>query len=217
MANSINSPYYLDPADTGRGSATALNSGLPTISMGLDSVRAYQFEIHFELPGTITSVDPDGKLTLAAKQVTAAGFSTEAIEVNRVNDKVFYPGKASPEELTVTFDNLYQPKVANALWSWFSVIYDPTNGKYNTETANGSPDSPPVNGWKAQRATIVHLDAQGQPLMETRLFGVYPQSWKTAEFNYSTNEFHTIEMVFKYDFMEHVTFGAPVGGGLNSA
>ena len=175
MANSINSPYYLDPADTGRGSAGALNSGLPVISEGLDSVRAYQFEMHFELPPVVA--DPNGKLTLAAKQVTAAGMSTEA---------------------------------------WFSTIYDPTNGKYYTEVQGSSPQQAPVNGWKAQRATIVHLDAQGQPLMETRLFGVYPQSWKTAEFNYSTNEFHTIEMVFKYDFMEHVTFGAPVGSALNS-
>ena len=215
MANSINSPYYLDPADTGRGSSASLQSGLPVISEGLDSVRAYQFEMHFELPSIVP--DPQGKLTLAAKQVTAAGFTTEDIEVNRVNDKVFYPGKASPEELTVTFDNFYQPKVANTLWTWFSTIYDPTNGKFYTEVAGNSPQQAPVNGWKAQRATIVHLDAQGQPLMETRLFGVYPKSWKTAEFNYSTNEFHTIEMVFRYDFMEHVTFGAPVGSALNSA
>jgi len=215
MANAINSPYYLDPADTGRGSAGTLNSGLPVISEGLDSVRAYQFEVHFELPSTVNQ-DPGGKLTLAAKKVTAVGFSTEAIEVHRVNDKVFYPGKASPEEVTVTFDNFYQPKIANTLWQWFSTIYDPTNGKFLTEEANGSPAKPPVGGWKSQRTTIVALDAQGQPLMETRMFGVYPISWKTAEFNYSTNDFHTIEMTFKYDFMEHVTFGAPVGGALAS-
>ena len=214
MANSINSPYYLDPADTGRGSSASLQSGLPVISEGLDSVRAYQFEIHFELPSIVP--DPQGKLTLAAKQVTAAGFSTEDIEVHRVNDKVFYPGKGSSEELTVTFDNFYQPKIANALWTWFSTIFDPTNGKYYSEVQGNSPQQAPINGWKAQRATIVHLDAQGQPLMETRLFGVYPKSWKTAEFNYSTNDFHTIEMVFRYDFMEHVTFGAPVGSALNS-
>jgi hypothetical protein len=215
MANSINSPYYLDPADTGRGNSGALNSGLPVISEGLDSVRAYQFEIHFELPSVLNQ-DPDSKLTLAAKQVTAAGFSTEDIEVHRVNDKVFYPGKASPESITVTFDNFYQPKVANTLWSWFSTIYDPMNGKFYTEVNGSSPQKAPVNGWKSQRATIVSLDAQGSPLMETRLFGVYPKAWKTAEFNYSTNEFHTIEMEFRYDFMEHVTFGAAVGSALTS-
>ena len=201
MANSNNAPLYMDPAKSQR-SAGDLNSGLPLISMGLDSVRAYQFEMHFELPSPIISADPDNRLTLAAKQVTAVGFTTEDIEVNRVNDKVFYPGKASPEEVTVTFDNFYQPKIANVLWNWFSTIYNPVSGKFNGGTSNGSPQTPPVNGWKAQRCTIVHLDAQGQPLMETRMFGVFPTSWKTAEFNYGTNDFHTIEMSFKYDFME---------------
>ena len=42
--------------------------------------------MHFELPGAMSAKDPDGKLTLAAKQVTAVGFTTEDIEVNRVND-----------------------------------------------------------------------------------------------------------------------------------
>jgi hypothetical protein len=211
MANAIQSPYYLNPTDTGRGNAGTLNGGLPVISEGLDSVRTYQFEIHFELPSVM---GPDSKLTLAAKQVTSIGFATEDIEVHRVNDKVFYPGKASPQSVTVTFDDFYQPKVANTLWSWFSTIYDPTNGKFYSEVGGVSPQKAPVNGWKSQRATVVSLDAQGNPLMETRLFGVYPKSWKSAEFNYSQNEFHTIEMEFRYDFMEHVTFGAAVGAAL---
>lgn len=193
MASAKNTPYYVG-GDLNRES---FESGLPVISEGLDSVRAYQFEMHFELPAGVTD-DTGGKLTLAAKQVTAAGFTTEAIEVHRVNDKVFYPGKASPEELTVTFDNFYQPKIANTLWQWFSAIYDPKMGVFQK---NGS------TAWKSQRATIVSLDSKGQPLMETILYGVYPQSWKTAEFNYSTNEFHTIEMVFRYDFMEHASYG----------
>lgn len=184
-----------------------LGDGLPIISEGLDSVRAYQWEIHLELPPDATDTNQE-KLTLAAKQVTAVGFSTEAIEVNRVNDKVFYPGKASPEEVTITFDNLYQPQIAHTLWRWFSHIYNPLNGKYNQNAGN----------FKANKCVITQLDAQGQPLMETRLYGVYPQSWKTAEFNYSTNEFHTIEMVIKYDFMEQTSNSgmAAIPAGENS-
>jgi len=200
-----NTPYFITDKSTGNRDNN-FESALPIISEGLDSVRAYQFEMHFIIPGgVIENTDGggnDNKLTLACKQVTAAGFSTEDIEVHRVNDKVYYPGKGSPEEITVTFDNLYQPKIANTLWNWFSSIYDPMQGKFNVK----SDKKPPVGGWKAQRATIVALDAHGQPLMETRLYGVYPKSWKTAEFNYSTNDFHTIEMVLRYDFMEHVSY-----------
>tara|TARA_R110002051_G_scaffold71943_3_gene130076 strand:- start:61 stop:708 length:648 start_codon:yes stop_codon:yes gene_type:complete len=214
MAQTTNSPFFNNPTAPVSRNAGALRNGLPEISMGLDSVRTYQFEIHFELPSS--EIDPQGKLTLAAKQVSQVGFASEEIEVMRVNDKVFYPGRASPDEMTVTFDNFYQPKVANSLWAWFSTIYDPTNGKFLANTPNGSPEKPPTGGWKAQRATIVQLDAQGQPLMETRLYGVWPKSWKTAEFNYSTNDFHTIEVVFRYDFMEQVTYGADPGSALRA-
>ena len=167
---------------------------IPMISQNLDSVRAYQFEIHFEVPDN-TTLEKD--LVLAAKQVTAMGMSTEDIEVHRVNDKVYYPGKASPEEVTVTFDNLYQTQVADNLWEWFSSIYNPMTGKFNGTN---------VLVPKATKMSVYHMGAQGQVLSETRMYGVYPKSWKTAEFNYSTNEFHTIEMVFRYDFMEQINY-----------
>jgi len=182
----------------------------PLISEGLDSVRAYQFEIQFsELPPALAANVPQDFI-LAAKQVSQVGMTVEDIEVNRVNDKVFYPGKASPEELTVTFDNLYNRSVSEALWKWFSTIYDPTTGKFHTEIAQGANNTFKCN------ATIVHLDSRGQPLYETRLLGVYPKSWKTAEFNYSTNEFHTIELGLRYDFMEHVGNNAAYGSALAS-
>jgi|TARA_R110002020_G_scaffold78180_2_gene196787 hypothetical protein len=181
--------YYITNDQSGQ--RENLGKGLPVISEGLDSVRTYQFEMHFELPPDVLDTGSD-KFTLACKQVSQVGFATEPLEVHRVNDKVFYPGKASPDELTCTFDNLYDPQIANQLWRWFSSIYNPVTGKFNE---NGGP-------FKANKAIITQLDAQGQPLMETRLFGVFPTSWKTAEFNYGTNEFHTIEMAFRYDFME---------------
>ena len=78
--------------------------GLPILSTGLDSVRVYQFEVHFlGLPDVVTN---QKDLTLAAKQVSNLGFKVEDIEVHRVNDRVYYPGKPTPEEMVVTFDNL---------------------------------------------------------------------------------------------------------------
>lgn len=152
------------------------------------------------MPPDLTDTGVD-KLTLAAKSVGNLGFSVEATEVYRVNDKVFYPGRASPEELSVTFDNLYKPQIATQLWRWFSSIYNPVTGKYNGNGGN----------FKAAKAVVTQLDAQGQPLMETRLFGVFPTSWKTSEFNYGTNDFNTVEMNFKYDFMEQVGHNEPFG------
>ncbi len=172
-------------------------TNLPVISQDLDSIRAYQWEIRIDLPGE----GVNEALSLAAKQVTTIGFTSEDIEVHRLNDKVFYPGKSSGEEVTVTFDNLYNKDVATTLWNWFKGIYNPMTGRYNE---GGGGAASPARLPKANACTVLLLGPAGEVLQETRMYGVYPKAWKTAEFNYSTNEFHTIEMVLRYDFMEHI-------------
>ena len=91
---------------------------LPMVSQDLDSIRAYQWEITFYNVPVDAANGVDRPLTLAAKSVSQTGYTVEDIEVHRVNDKVFYPGKASPEELTVQFDNLYKTKMGSLLYEW---------------------------------------------------------------------------------------------------
>lgn len=171
---------------------------LPRISTELDSVRSYQFEVHFfGLPREISGEQTD--LTLAAKQVSQVGYSTEDIEVPRVNDKVFYPGKPSVEEVMITFDNLYLRKTASTLWKWFRNTYDPLTGEMTKFAAPGGNAN---LSFKANKMEIVMLDNTVNPHSVLELYGVYPKSWKAAEFNYSTNEFHTLEVAFRYDFMD---------------
>jgi len=132
-------------------------------------------------------------------------MSSEPIEVHRVNDRVYYPGKVSRETVTVTFDNIYQKKVANTLFNWFQSIYNPVTGRFNTTPGAAGAGTEPKENFKC-KANLYHLDAQGSPIAETIMIGLMPISWKTAEFNYSTNEFHTIEMGFRYDFLQHKSF-----------
>ena len=180
------------------GRAFQAGQGLPVISTDLDSHRIYQFEIQFHgLPPDMQLHQQD--LTLAAKQVTAPGMSVEDVEVNRINDKIFYPGKASPEEITVTFDNLMLRKTSTALWEWFKSTYDPMTGELNKESAPGGGGT---NTFKASKMDIFQLDNVGTPHSTIQLYGVYPKSWKAAEFNYETNGFHTLEVTFRYDFMD---------------
>jgi hypothetical protein len=179
------------------GRSFTAGQGLPTISTDLDSVRTYQFEIHFfGLPDELQLQQTE--LTLAAKQVSPVGFSVEDIEVHRVNDKVFYPGKPTPEELTVTFDNLYLKESATTMWKWFKATYDPLTGEI---TKNSAPGGSANKTFKAHKVEIIQLDNTLEPHSAVGLYGVYPKSWKASEFNYSTNEFHTIEVTFRYDFL----------------
>lgn len=180
------------------GRSFSAGKGLPAVSTDLDSVRAYQFEIHFfGLPDDL-QLD-QGDLTLAAKQISPVGYATEDIEVHRVNDKLFYPGKPSPEEITVTFDNLYLRESASTLWKWFRATYDPLTGEM---TKNASPGGGANKTFKAHKVEIIQLDNTLTPHASIELYGVYPKSWKASEFNYSTSEFHTLEVTFRYDFMD---------------
>jgi len=174
-------------------------NALPKVSTDIDSVRAYQFEVRFAgLPPTFEA--EGDTLTLAAKQVSPVSVSVEDIVVDRVNDKLYYPGKFTPENITVTFDNLYIQRSSPALWNWFKSIYDPVTGDMTQFTAPGGAS---VGAFKAQKMTIVELDNSSEPHSNIELYGVYPTGVRFSEKNYATNEFSTIECTFRYDFVDY--------------
>lgn len=173
---------------------------LPIISEGLNSVRSYGFELHFPEFPVVTSVGTAKDLTLAVKQVGGIGAMVQEIEAHRVNDVTYYPGKRKLDPMTVTFDDLMNPRIAILLWEWYKSIDNPMTGE-QTESLNISGGN--KSGFKAKRVELVHLDNKMQPLKVTELYGVFPLSWKEAEFKYEDNTFHTIEMQLRYDFLQH--------------
>ena len=165
----------------------------PTISNKLDSIRAYQWEVQFthDIP-TVGGTQP-APLTLAAKQVNGLGMSVEDIEVNRVNDKVYYPGRPSVDDLVITFDNIRDEKISELLYNFFGQTYDPMTGQFG-DFSNALTKRP------------IHLNQLGpdmQPINSLTAIGAYPKKYTVAEYNYSTNDFHTIEVTFRYDFLKH--------------
>ena len=170
----------------------------------LDSVRSYQFEVQFfGLPPAITPQQTD--LTLAAKQVGAIGFGVEDIPVRRVNDLVYYPGAPTFDSVNITFDNLYLRKTSQSLWEWFKTIYDPLTGDMTKLAAPGGPGN---RTFKANKMRILELDNTRTPHAAIELYGVYPKSVRFSEKNYSTSDFSTIEVDFRFDFLDYFNYGA---------
>ena len=184
--------YFID---TVQRNIEGTQPATPLISTELDSVRAYQWEVTFVggLPtGDIGSVQKPH--TLGAKQVNGIGFNLEDIEVHRVNDKVYYPGRPSMDELVITFDNLQKVKLDKLLYEMMARSYDPRTGKMNT--AAGSDLALENQKFEIQ---VMQLEGNGTPRNMIRLFGCYPKKLTHGEYNYATNEFHTLEMTFRYD------------------
>ncbi len=169
-----------------------LKSGdLPNLSHDLESYRAYQWEVDIVLPEGMSNGEV---LTLAAKQVTQIGFTSEDIVADRVNDKFYYPGKVAPEEVTITFDNVIKGQAAEKLFSWMATVYDPATGAFTPQFIQGE-------GSFKTDIRIYQLDNTMSAVKHINLYGAYPKAWKLAEFNYATNEFHTIEVTLRYDFV----------------
>jgi len=162
----------------------------------------------------VPGLENNDRLTLACKKITQPGFMVEDIEVHRVNEKFYYPGKPSPDEITVTFDNLIKGDIADALFAWIRSVYDPVYGIHYAGLGNGTSDvnqSPEGLAGLTQSpifkrtVTIWQLDAHRNPITHVNLYGCYPKGWKLGEFNYETNDFHTIEMTLRYDFAVQFT------------
>lgn len=166
-----------------------------------DSFRAYSWVLKIpNLAGLLGTVDnafglTDGSdvLSLAVKSVSQIGMTSEEIVVDRINDRFYYPGKTSTEECVVAFDNLIKGDAAKMLFTWMRTTYDPIYGVHS------APVIPPDQFKRT--IELIQLDHHRNPKLVIKLYGAWPKSWKTSEFNYSTNEFSTIEMALRYDFV----------------
>jgi len=166
-----------------------------------DSYRAYSWILRIPsiagILGTVDNyfnlTDASDTLAMAVKSVGQLGYTSEAITVDRVNDKFYYPGKVSVEETILTFDDMIRGDAAKLLFSWMRTTYDPIFGTHS---------APVIPGDQFKRTLeLVQLDHNRQPKLVVKLYGAWPKSWKLAEYNYSTNEFHTIEVAVQYDFI----------------
>lgn len=189
--------------------ALELGTGGHSLSHELESYRSYSWQIEIpKFAGLLgEAFDGQERLTLAAKQVGAVGFQVEDIEVHRVNEKFFYPGKPTPDEIVVVFDNLVKGDIAKQLFAWMRTVYDPVYGIHYAGVGGGDAitgSTSEVPNFK-RPVTIWQLDQHRNPQNHVILYGCYPKGWKLGEFNYASGDFHTIEMTLRYDFAVQYT------------
>lgn len=176
-------------------------NNIPRFSSDLDSVRPYQFEVQFFIPGQLAGPAADAlqSLTIAARQVQAGGLKVEEVAAHRLNDVYYYPGKASMDELQITFDNILLTRSGKTLYDWFrACTYDPLTGLQSKIVGVGN-----LGRFKAPRVRVIEYNGRLQPHAYVDYIGVFPKSLQYGERNYATsNEFHTVQMNFRYDLID---------------
>lgn len=178
-----------------KGKRRGINQNVPLISTGLDSARKSNFEVDFGFientprPGEGThtlSLADKNILKMAVKHVSDIGAQPQERMQAQGGGKIRYITDYNvPQITTFTFDNIDVVKgytVSKMLGMWMA----------ETAVGEGGQDPKNILNYKIP-ITIKSYGYSGQLVQVYTLTECYPVAVRTAEFNSSENDFHTLE------------------------
>jgi len=151
--------------------------------------------------------------TYFVKLASRPNLTVEEQEINFLNSKMWIPGKASWETITVTFYDLAGQASASgisALYSWIATVYNFTsNGAVRFSQASKKGAVGGTQGYAAT-ANLNLYDGCGTNLENWQLGHVWPQAVNFGELDYTSSEEVTIEATLRYSDVQYT----PLCGGL---
>ena len=80
--------------------------------------------------------------------------------------------------------------------------YDPITGTHSSSVVSNIAGQAIQGGGGFKRTIdVVLLDNNRKPQFVARMYGAYCKNWRLAEFNYSANEFHSIELPSRHGWL----------------
>jgi len=155
--------------------------------------RKYRWTFELETPcGTI----PETIVKLASRP----NINIEETEINFLHGKMWIPGKASWETITVTYYDVVADSnnSITSLYNWLSSVYEfhkPETLRQSSKrgvTLNGG-----SNGY-AGNGRLVLYDGCGTAMETWRLGHVWPQAINFGDLDYSSSEEVTVELTLRY-------------------
>lgn len=136
------------------------------------------------------------------KVANRPNLSIEATEINYLHGKMFIPGKATWEEMTVTYYDLGNTQGIGDLYSWLTSVYNFTD-PVGLRQSSYKGDSTAAGGYAASAALTLY-DGCGTAMEQWNLDGVIPQSINFGELDYSDSAEVTIELTMRYHNCQYV-------------
>lgn len=160
--------------------------------------RKYRWTFELETPcGTI----PESIVKLASRP----NINIEETEINFLHGKMWIPGKASWETITVTYYDVVadQNNSITSLYNWLSTVYEfhkPETLRQSSKrgiTLNAGGGVGGSNGY-AGSGRLVLYDGCGAAMETWRLGHVWPQAINFGDLDYSSSEEVTVELTLRY-------------------
>lgn len=181
----------------------AVNMGIGKLGLtqGLLFKRKFRWTFAVDnINGGAKSVPPD-----YVKVASRPNVSFEETEINYLHGKMYIPGKATFENITVTYYDVAPVRSDTILhlYDWIGSVYDFLSPDRNGVDTRANPrmstnaDGP---GGYAALGTLTMLDGGGLALEAWQLFSCWPQSVNFGDLDYSSNEESTLELTLRYQF-----------------
>jgi len=134
------------------------------------------------------------------KLASRPNLTIEETEINYLHGKMWIPGKATWESITVTFYDVASNSTNSItpLYSWLASIYNfqsqsPAESMKQT-TIQGSSEQ---GGWSGS-GKLTMYDGCGNPMETWHLDGVWPSAINFGDLDYSSSEEATVECTLRY-------------------
>ena len=123
-------------------------------------------------------------------------LSIEETEINHLNGKMWIPGKASWETISVTYIDAANAQM-QSLWNWLASVYNFTD-PVNLQMGNR-------RDWDAT-GTINMYDGCGVLLEQWQLQHVWPTAIDFGDLDYSSSDEANIELTLRYWDVTYVSY-----------
>ena len=134
------------------------------------------------------------------KVANRPSLTIEETEINYLHGKMWIPGKASWETLSVTYYDVVNAgtggDVSN-LYGWLATVYN-FNDPDGNVTMSSRKGTGSIGTGYAGTGTLTMYDGCGAPMEQWTLSHVWPQSINFGDLDYSSSEEANIELTLRY-------------------
>jgi hypothetical protein len=187
-------------------------------NMGIGPLGSATFKRKYRWTFRVDNIGGNPQLGVGGQYVKVANrpqLEVEETEINFLNGKTWIPGKATFQQLSVTYYDIASTDAAvNNLLVWVNKVYNFSdgNGEFISATQKNVAKNAAGDGY-AGNGILTLLDGGGYALEEWRLINCWPVSINFGDLDYSSSEECTIELNMRYSFAKYTNYCIPVPPG----
>ena len=157
------------------------NMGLGKFSSDVCLMRKYRWLFY------IDGVSDDGTSALPPDKGARPSLSFKEIEVQHLNEVIYFPGKPDWKPIQLTLFDLKENK--NPVFDWIKKRYD---------TSFGEGDWSADPSFK-KNASLQMYDGCGEVMETWRFDNAWPNNVEWGELDMASNDYVTVELTLRYD------------------